>query len=126
QGQGQHGQMAMLNAFQPDQLLAKKAELELTADQVTRLERLAAETKSKVDQSKAQAEQAHEQLMQALMADSPSLETVGQHFQAAHGAMGAAHWAELQAGLTAMGVLTEAQRAKVKSAGHGMECCKQH
>lgn len=109
-----------LNPFQPDQLLSKRAELELTADQVTRLERIAAEAKAKGDQAKATHDQHKKQMMEALMADNPSTDAVAGHFQAAHGAMGAAHWAELEAGLAAMSALTDKQRATVKSWSHGM------
>jgi Spy/CpxP family protein refolding chaperone len=120
QGQGMQGDMAAmhLRGFQPDQLLAKRAELSLTPDQVTRLESLSTEAKTKTDQAQAQHDQSRQELMQALMADTPNLEAVGSHFQAAHGAMGAVHWAELQAGIAAMGVLTDQQRATVKSWGH--------
>lgn len=134
QGQGMQGEMAAmhLKAFQPDQLLAKRTELSLTADQVTRLERMATEIKTKVDQATAQADKSRQELMQALTAETPSVETVGRHFQAAHGAMGAVHWAELEAGIAAMGVLTAEQRATVKGWGHrgmgqgqgqGQGCC---
>lgn len=124
--QGMQDDMAAmhLKAFQPDQLLAKRADLQLTADQVTRLERIAADVKTRVDQAKATHEQRKQQMMEALAADNPSKDVVAGHFQAAHGAMGAAHWAEMEAGLAAMAVLTDTQRAAVKSAGHGMECCK--
>jgi Spy/CpxP family protein refolding chaperone len=124
--QGMQDDMAAmhLKAFQPDQLLAKQADLKLTVDQVTRLERIAADAKSKQDQAKTAHEQHKQQLMEALMADTPSTDAVGAHFRAAHEAMGAAHWAELESGLAAMAVLTPEQRATVKSSGHGMECCK--
>jgi Spy/CpxP family protein refolding chaperone len=128
----QHGMQAMqgdmaamhLKAFQPDQLLQKRAELELTADQVGQLERIAADAKTRIDRAKATHDQHRQQMIEALTADNPSREAVAGHFQAAHGAMGAAHWAELETGLAAMAVLTETQRATVKRWGHGMECCQ--
>jgi hypothetical protein len=124
--QGMQDDMAAmhLKAFQPDQLLAKRADLQLTEDQVTRLERIAADLKTRHDEAMATHEQRKQQMMEALAADNPSRDVVAGHFQAAHGARGAAHWAELDAGLAAMAVLTDTQRAAVKSAGHGMECCK--
>jgi len=124
--QGMQGDMAAmhLKAFQPDQLLAKRDELKLTADQVTRLERIAADAKTKQDRAKATHDQHKQELMEALMADNPSADAVGAHFRAAHEAMGAAHWAELESGLAAMAALTPEQRTTVKSWGHGMECCK--
>jgi hypothetical protein len=124
--QGMQDDMAAmhLTAFQPDQLLAKQTDLKLTADQVTRLQRIAADAKTKQDQAKASHDEHKKELMEALMADSPSADAVGAHFRAAHEAMGAAHWAEIEAGLAAMAVLTTEQRATVKASGHGMECCK--
>ena len=124
--QEMQGDMAAmhLKAFQPDQLLAKRADLNLTAEQVTRLERIAADAKTRHDQAKATHDQHKKQLMDALMADSPTADAVGAHFRAAHEAMGAAHWAELESGLAAMAALTPEQRTTVKSWSHGMECCK--
>lgn len=124
--QGMQDDMAAmhLKAFQPEQLLAKRADLKLSTDQVTRLERIAADAKTRHDQAKATHDQHKKQLMEALTADNPGADAVAAHFRAAHEAMGAAHWAELEAGLAAMAALTTEQRATVKSWGHGMECCK--
>jgi hypothetical protein len=115
-----------LTAFQPDQLLAKRAELQLTADQVTRLERIAADATAKTAEAKASHEQHRRELTDALATDLPGKDAVAGHFQAAHAAMGAAHWAELEAGLLSMAVLTDAQRTTVRgwSPGQGMGCCK--
>jgi hypothetical protein len=125
--QGMQDDMAAmhLQAFQPDQLLAKRADLKLTAEQVTRLERIAAEAKTRHDQAKATHDQHKQQLMEVLTSDNPGADAVAAHFRAAHEAMGAAHWAQLEAGLAAMSALTAEQRAAVKSAGHGMGCCPQ-
>jgi Spy/CpxP family protein refolding chaperone len=124
--QGMQDDMAAMHlmAFQPDQLLAQRADLKLTAEQVTRLERIAADAKTKHDQAKATHDQHQQELMGALTADNPSADAVGAHFRAAHEAMGAAHWAELESGLAAMAALTPEQRTTVKSWSHGMECCK--
>lgn len=127
QMQGMQDDMAAmhLKAFQPDQLLARRADLNLTAEQVTRLERIATDAKTRHDQAKATHDQHKQQLMDVLMSDNPGADAAAAHFRAAHEAMGAAHWAELEAGLAAMGALTQEQRATVKSWGHGMGqgCC---
>jgi hypothetical protein len=125
--QGMQDDMAAmhLKAFHPDQLLARKADLTLSPEQVTRLERLAADARTRHDQAKATHDQHKQQLMEVLMSENPGADAVAAHFRAAHEAMGAAHWAELEAGLAAMGTLTPEQRATVKSwaPGMGPGCC---
>ncbi len=63
--------------------------------------------------------------MQALeqAADSPKPDTsaIKVHFQAAHGAMGKAHWAMLASALQARAVLTDAQRAGMQAWADSMQ-----
>jgi hypothetical protein len=109
-------------AFHPDQLLAKKSDLKLTPEQIAQLERIAADGKAKHDEAKATHDAHERQMAEALDADAPNVQVVASHFQAAHGAMGAAHWAGLEASLAGLQVLTAEQRAMVKAQTPG--CCK--
>lgn len=116
-----------LHAFHPSQLLEQREALALTAEQVTRLEAIQTEAKAAHDQAVATHDQHRDQMMQVLQGEQPDPEAVRTHFMGAHAAMGMAHWAEMDAGIKAMAVLTDAQRAKVKASmpeggmqhGHG-------
>jgi Spy/CpxP family protein refolding chaperone len=117
-GMQQQGDMMpgmQMRAFAPELLIEKKADLELTAQQLTALQKLAADAKAKHDEAMASHEEHRQALMEALGAPVPNPELVRAHFQGAHDSMGAAHWAEMQGALAAMAVLTDAQRATVKS-----------
>jgi Spy/CpxP family protein refolding chaperone len=112
-----------LAAFQPARLLDQRDSLELTAEQVTRLKAIQADAQKAHDEAMARHDEHQSELMESLQADSPDLEAIQTHFMAAHAAMGLAHWAEMDAGLKARAVLTDAQRAKVKVSmpGGGMQ-----
>jgi hypothetical protein len=56
-----------------------------------------------------------------MAAPAPDTTAVRQHFQAAHAAMGNAHWAMLRAAAQAKAVLTEAQRGRVEGWADAME-----
>jgi hypothetical protein len=126
---GEMGQMGMaghgmaLHAFHPARLIEQRADLALTDDQMTRLEAIRAEATTAHDQARTTHDQHRDQMTEALKGERPDPEAVQTHFMAAHAAMGLAHWAEMQAGLQAMAVLTDEQRAKVKAAmtGGGMQ-----
>lgn len=129
-GQGGRSGMGMmmgggmaLHAYQPDQLLEQRDTLGLSAEQVTRLEAIRKDAKAVHDQAMATHDQHHDQMMQVLQEARPDPAAVQTHFMGAHAAMGTAHWAEMDAGLKAMAVLTDAQRAKVGPAmpGGGMQ-----
>lgn len=112
-----------LAAFQPARLLDQRDSLGLTADQITQLEAIQADARKAHDEAMARHDEHQAEMMEALQADGPDAETVQTHFMAAHAAMGLAHWAEMDAGLRARAVLTDAQRAKVKVSmpGGGMQ-----
>jgi Spy/CpxP family protein refolding chaperone len=123
-GQGQEMMPGMaIRAFAPDQLLAKRDTLGLTDDQVKQLEQLQADAKRDHDQAMASHDKYRTQMTQALQADKPDVAVIQGYYAGAHDSMGQAHWAEMRAGLLAMGVLTDAQRAKVKETqpGGGMQ-----
>jgi len=122
----------MLRAFGPAELLERKADLKLTAEQVTKLEQLKADAKAKHDQAMKTHDTHRQQMMEALHAADVNPQLVRAHFTGAHDSMGQAHWAEMEAGLAAMALLTADQRAMVRGAkaGQGMQhregqsCCQ--
>jgi len=100
--------------YTPQHLLARKDALGLTPDQVGRLTALRDGAKATRDAAMAEAEthlKELEQVANAAKADTAALKT---HFQAAHTAMGKAHWTMLASSAQARAVLTDAQRAKVQ------------
>jgi len=113
-------------AFTPDHLLARKDSLNLTPQQISRLTALRDAAKTAHDAAAAAAKAHMDAMGQALNAASPDTAAVKQHFQAAHTAMGNAHWAMLSAAAQARALLTDEQRARVerwatKMMGHEME-----
>jgi len=113
----------MLNA--PQHLLARKDALGLTPDQVGRLAALRDGAKTARDAALAEAEthvKELEQVANAAKADTAALKT---HFQAAHNAMGKAHWTMLASSAQARAVLTDAQRAKVQMWADSMQAWMQ-
>jgi len=115
-----------LRAFAPAQLLAKRTDLGLTDDQVTRLERLQADAKREHDQAMASHDRYRDQMMEALKADAPDPTAIQGLMAGAHESMGQAHWAEMHAALMAMSVLTDAQRGQVRQAQPGMGMQHRH
>lgn len=115
EGQGMMAGMAV-RAFAPAHLLAMRADLGLDDAQVKRLEQLQADATREHDQAMASHETYREQMMEAMKADVPDVTKIRGLMAGAHESMGQAHWAEMQAALKAMGVLTEAQRAQVRKA----------
>lgn len=117
--------MMKLMLYAPQHLLARTDALGLTADQIARLTTL--RDGSKTAQNAAMSEArlhmgAIEQAANAVKPDTAALKT---HFQAAHGAMGRAHWAMLASAAQARAVLTDAQRAKVQVWADSMEAWRQ-
>jgi len=113
----------MLNT--PQHLLARKDALGLTPDQVGRPAALRDGAKTARDAALAEAEthvKELEQVANAAKADTAALKT---HFQAAHNAMGKAHWTMLASSAQARAVLTDAQRAKVQMWADSMQAWMQ-
>ena len=107
--------MMTLLFYAPQHLLARKDALDLTADQVARLTGLR-DGLSKADVAAMAEAQAHlKELEQAASAPRPDTSALKVHFQAAHNAMGKAHWTMLAAAAQARAVLSDAQRAKVQA-----------
>src|SRR6266540_3742542 len=84
-------------AFSPDHLLARKDSLGLTSQQVTRLTALRDAATAAHDTAAAFAKTHMYALAQAFQVSAPDTAPVKVHFQAAHAAMGNAHWAMLMA-----------------------------
>jgi len=113
--------MMRVMAFAPGHLLERKDALALTAQQVTRLTALRDAAKTAHDAAAADAKSHGEALAQTMQASAPDTAALKLHFQAAHAAMGNAHWAMLRAAAQARGVLTDAQRGRVDGWADSME-----
>jgi len=113
--------MMRFMAFTPEHLLERKDALALTAQQVTRLTALRDAAKTAHDAAGADAKSHAEALAQTMQASSPDTAAVRLHFQAAHAAMGTAHWVMLRAAAQARGLLTDAQRGRVDGWADAME-----
>src|SRR2546425_541041 len=115
------GPMMQVLVYTPQHLLARKEALGLTSDQVARLTTLrnAAETGEEVAMADAKG---HVQAMQQATA-GPTLDTaaVKTHFEAAHAAMGKAHWLALVSAGQGEGGLNDAQRTKGQAWGGSMQ-----
>lgn len=101
-------------AFAPNHLLERKDSLGLTAQQVARLTALRDAAKTGHDAAHAEAKAHMDALAQAFQAAAPDTAAVKGHFQAAHAAMGKAHWTMLAAAVQAKALLTVEQRARVE------------
>jgi hypothetical protein len=98
--------------YTPQHLLARKDALALTPDQVTRLTALRDAAMKARDAVQAEAMMHVSELGQAADAAQPDTAALKTHFQAAHAAMGKAHWAMLAAAAQARAVLSDAQRSQ--------------
>jgi len=115
------GPMMRAMAFAPEHLLDRRDALALTPQQIARLTALRDAAKAAHDAAHADLKAHHDALAQEMAAPAPDTAVVRKHFQAAHAAMGNAHWAMLRAAAQAKGVLTEAQRGRVEGWADAME-----
>ena len=101
--------------------------LGLTIDQVDRLTALREGTKAAQDAAEAEAQAHLKELEQVAGAPKPDTSALKLHFQAAHNAMGKAHWAMLASAVQARAVLTDAQRVRVQAWADSMQAwAEQH
>lgn len=107
--------MIGLMLYTPQHLLARKDALGLTADQIRRLTALRDASKTAHDAAMSAAQAHLREMDQAAGAAAPDSGALKTHFQAAHDAMGKAHWAMLASAVQARTVLTGAQRVKVQA-----------
>lgn len=108
-------------AFAPEHLLAHRDSLGLSPQQVARLTALRDAAQAAHGSAMTDAQhhlQAVEHQLDAVPLDTAALKV---HFEAAHAAMGQAHWAMLSAAAQAKATLTDDQRAKVRAWADSME-----
>ena len=115
------GPMMRGMGYNPEHLLMKKDQLQLTAQQITRLTALRDAAKATHDAAEADAKMHMDALHQVLQATTLDTTALRQHFQAAHSAMGNAHFAMLRATAQAKAVLNDAQRGRVEGWMDAME-----
>jgi Spy/CpxP family protein refolding chaperone len=113
--------MAQVMLYTPQHLLPRKEALGLTADQVARLTALRDATTAAQDAAMSEARAHLEELQQAAEAASPDSGVVKTHFQAAHAAMGRAHWLSIRSAMEAKALLTAGQRATLKAWADSLE-----
>lgn len=116
---GGGGMMAAMGS-EPARLLARKAELGLTADQERRITAIRDAARPGHDAAMQSGEMHSGELAQAMQAAAPDTAAVRMHFEAAHAAMGRAHLVMLEAAAQARAVLTDAQRRQVDAMHGGM------
>jgi hypothetical protein len=120
--QGMHMQhmdpMMHVAVFAPPHLLERRAALELTAEQVSRLEELGKELTELHDQAAAEAKGHHEQAMQLWEAQAPDADQLRQHAQAAMRAEETAKLALLTVAAQAKALLTPEQQERVAGMMH--------
>jgi len=117
--------MMKMMLYTPQHLLARKDALGLTADQVAKLTALRDATKTTHEAAMAEAQTHMKQMEQAADAAAPDTSALKVHFQAAHTAMGKAHWAMLASAAQARAVLSDAQRTKVQVWADSMQAWMQ-
>lgn len=105
--------MAQVAAYAPPHLLERKEALELSDEQVSRLEALAAEFKEGHHQAMADAEEHHKQAMEIWMADAPDVDQLRAHAEAAMQAQQTAHMVLLVAAAQGKALLDAEQRGHV-------------
>jgi LTXXQ motif family protein len=117
--------MMKLMLYAPQHVLARRSALGLTPDQVTRLTALRDAAQHAGEAAEAEAKDHMQALAQAADVPKPDTGAIRVHFQAAHGAMGKAHWAMLAAALQARAILTDAQRGSMQAWADSMQAWMQ-
>jgi len=120
------GPMIHVMAYTPDHLLAHKDSLTLTSDQVAKLTTIRESAKAAHDAASSDVKTHMNELSTVFQNASPDTNALRMHFQAAHTAMGKAHWAMLTAAAQSRAVLTDAQRSKIDSWVTTMERRESH
>jgi Spy/CpxP family protein refolding chaperone len=115
--------MAAMQLPGPGVLLDHADELQLTGEQIARLGELDREATALREEAMALHARHRAALMEAIQAELPDRSAVRTHFDAAHAAMGQAHWLTMDAGLRAAAILTEEQRALAKTWAAAEPCC---
>ncbi len=105
--------MAQVAAYAPPHLLERKEALELSDEQVSRLEALAAEFKEGHHQAMADAAEHHKQAMEIWMTDAPDIDQLRAHAEAAMQAQQTAHMVLIVAAAQGKALLNAEQRGNV-------------
>jgi len=113
--------MTTMMLYTPQHLLGHRESLGLTADQVNRLTALRDGSKAAFQAATTEAQTHMKELEETANAPKPDTAALKTHFQAAHNAAGKAHWTMLVSALQARAVLTDAQRAKIRTWADSMQ-----
>ena len=113
--------MTTMMLYTPQHLLGHRESLGLTADQVNRLTALRDGSKTTLEAAMTEAQAHMKELEETATAPKPDTAALKTHFQAAHNAAGKAHWTMLVSALQARAVLTDAQRAKIRTWADSMQ-----
>src|SRR2546425_5624098 len=119
------GPMMQVMLSAPQHLLARKDALGLTSDQVARLNTLRNAAETEKEAAMADAKGHVQAMQQAAAGPSPDTVALKTHFEAAHAAMGKAHWLSLVSAVQAKAVLNDAQRTKLKAWADSMQAWMQ-
>ena len=114
-GMGRHGMGPGRGdmAYAPSRLLARNAELQLTAQQIVALTAVRDAARKSAQTAMEQSHRQMDELRAALDANTPDTAAVRSRFLAVHESMGQAHLAMLIASARAKALLTDAQRSQV-------------
>lgn len=110
---GMGGGMLMGMGYAPQRLVDRREALGLTPDQVSRLEALSQQAKQARDKADSVAQGHRDALANLWKQDTPDVNQIRSHAQAAMQAMESAHLAQLVAAAQAKAVLTPEQRGRV-------------
>ncbi len=108
------GPMMQVMLYTQQHLLARKDALGLTSDQVARLTTLRNAAETGREAAMADANGHMQAMQQATDRSTPDTVALKTHFEAAHAAMGKAHWLSLVSAVQAKAVLNDVQRTKLK------------
>ena len=115
------GPMMQVMLYTPQHLLARKDALGLSSDQVGRLTTLRGATQAAQDAAMSEAKTHLQELEQAATGSAPDTSVLKTHFQAAHAAMGRAHWLAVASAVQGRALLNDAQRARLKAWADSMQ-----
>lgn len=113
-GPGMRGGMGPASGAMPQMLLRQRTRLELTDEQVTRLEALSEQVSTASREAMLAVRSQRAQLAEALGAESVDLNEVRAHFDSARVAETRMEWLRIETGVQATQVLTDEQRAMVR------------
>ncbi|PYP37634.1 MAG: hypothetical protein DMD34_01325 [Gemmatimonadetes bacterium] len=119
------GPMMHVLLYTPQHLLARKEALGLTNDQIARLSTLRNGVQTGQNAAMAEAKGHVQAVQEAAAGATPDTVALKTHFEAAHAAMGKAHWLALVSAVQAKAVLTDGQRTKVKVWADSMQAWMQ-